>query len=457
MGSIAETVSNTNASVGTPTVEEFLRLSDAAYTGETPEGWRIIAEQINESTGMHAVAYQDELKRIVLAYEGTNPGKALTDPRFFSSELIADKAIMTGDDFAANNGSVSFALDIAKKYPDCSSFTTTGHSLGGEEAQIVAHKCSFISGGATFGAPGVPNLDGNASGNIVNFVNVNDPIGNYVPEGAAHVGSVEYIGTKLDTVETLKAGGGVETHLLKSYAESFNVSIGETSAEESSLMDKLGGFANYLQNKSADKFDALKDQGGSALDPLTDYARRNLDQLDDYARRRLGRLSSLKNAGDNASDHNSNSASAPVQAGFNIPDQIPKGSVLGHIVDSGAHALSSAHTASEPILSELSNIPHSSMVSDMVMDGLSGIHTVTSHIPLGIALKVGIVVGGIYGMYRTDMKSAVQDMSEISLGKHPKAKAFFGTIKQSVNNSVRSTSNRRFSNPKKSPHMSLGI
>ncbi|MDD4617204.1 MAG: hypothetical protein PHW76_08880 [Alphaproteobacteria bacterium] len=428
MSSIDKTLLNANSSAvsaETPTVEDFLRLSSAAYTGETPDGWQVISEQINETTGMHAVAYQDDSGRIVLAYEGTNPDKALSDTNFFGAEINADKAIMQGQDFDANNGSVSFAMDVAEKHPDCASFTITGHSLGGEEAQFVAQKCSFISGGATFGAPGVPNLEGNATGNIVNYVNVNDPIGNFVPNNGAHVGSVEFIGTKMDAVDTLKAGGGVETHLLKTYAESFNVSLEETSPAESSLMDKLGGFISNLGNESAHKIHAQKDLGGSALDPLADCVRRNLDQLEDYARRNPGKLASLKNA------HNSASASTgSVQAGFDIPDKIPTGSFLDHIVTAGAHTLSSAHTASEPILSELSKIPHSSIASDLVMDGLSDIYTAASHIPVLMTLKVGIAVGGIYGIYQGNMKSAARDMAKITLGKHPKANSFFGTMKQ---------------------------
>lgn len=331
-----------------PSIDKYINASYAAYTGNAPDGFSIVGEHTNVSTGMHAIAFKDNLtNNIIIAYEGTNPKEALSDPRAFTGALNADKAIMTGDPLDANNNSVSFAEKIALENPGCK-FYVTGHSLGGEEAQIVAQKCSFISGGATFGAPGVPGAAGNSTGHIVNYVNKGDPIGNYVPEGGAHIGHVQYIGTKLDAVETLKTGGGIETHLLNSYAKCFNVSLDDTPTENISLTDRVDTLAHDVLNEAVGRIKAFGQLGGS--------------------------------------ENKTNST----QAAFDIPNAIPKGSILDHAVVMASHAFPETHV-------------------------LSDLHTIFSHVPLGITIKAGLTVGGIYKLYNGDIKSASHDFTELTL------------------------------------------
>jgi hypothetical protein len=169
-------------------------------------------------SGFHAGAFQDDSGNIIIAYEGTrldldlySAGSLLADGGIFqggstSPSARAAKAMADTFQYAAN-----FATFIHNAFPS-NQIYVTGHSLGGAEAEYVAETLSsFISGGATFGAPGLPgyfNSIDTDQANFINYVDYGDPIGNYasdinsalhyVSQTGDHFGAVKLIGNQND-------------------------------------------------------------------------------------------------------------------------------------------------------------------------------------------------------------------------------------------------------------------
>ena len=157
------------------------------YTDEISK-WQVLDIPGNNASGVYeslnsfaAVAYgrydtNNNLQEIVIAYRGTD---SILDWTPSNIEILCnltpsqkDKAIEFYDKVAANYE----GIDI----------TITGHSLGGALAQLV--ECDMGAYTVTFNAPGVNVPTGGTSENIINYVNMNDPIGSY----REHIGETRY-------------------------------------------------------------------------------------------------------------------------------------------------------------------------------------------------------------------------------------------------------------------------
>ena len=156
--------------------------------GQNVSSWKVLKELGNKPSGVYeslnsfaAVAYgrydtNNNLQEIVIAYRGTD---SILDWTPSNIEILCnltpsqkDKAIEFYDKVAANYE----GIDI----------TITGHSLGGALAQYVASLKQEPA--VTFNAPGVNVPTGGTSENIINYVNMNDPIGSY----REHIGETRY-------------------------------------------------------------------------------------------------------------------------------------------------------------------------------------------------------------------------------------------------------------------------
>jgi hypothetical protein len=129
---------------------------------------------------------------LIIAFSGSDPVGGLFDVSAFATgSLNADEQIFAGKDPSAAPGSpldtadneaLRFVLKIQQDNPHRAIYVD-GHSLGGYLAEFVASKDHAIAGGDTFGAPGLIGQGPN-DGNLIDYVDANDPVGNYATDGA---------------------------------------------------------------------------------------------------------------------------------------------------------------------------------------------------------------------------------------------------------------------------------
>ena len=147
---------------------EVIKLNDKDVTG-VGDAW----------AGFAAVAYKNEqTKEIIIAYRGTDsPLDAIISDAQLAFNLTPQQAAPA----------VEFFEEIAENADNAGySITITGHSLGGALAQYVASLKQEPA--ITFEAPGIDIPSGGTSENIINYVNMNDPIGSY----REHIGETRY-------------------------------------------------------------------------------------------------------------------------------------------------------------------------------------------------------------------------------------------------------------------------
>ncbi len=212
-----------------PTLENFmhasmLSYSEAVYTASLQpllkaDGSPFVTHYIHEGIGMAATAYVTENNEVIIAYKGT----AVGFDAYGAGSAFADMKLAVGGIPQSYEMSLQFARDVLK-YTDENNISRdkvflSGHSLGGGEAQFVAQNTSL--GGATFGAPGIPNgftsyQGGQTVPAFKNYVNYGDPVGtlsNNIYHGflgqstiVSHYGDVEMVGSAsdMDLLDPLK-------------------------------------------------------------------------------------------------------------------------------------------------------------------------------------------------------------------------------------------------------------
>ena len=138
------------------------------------------AEVEKQMGGFRAASFiNKDTKEIVISYCGTDS----------PMDYPADGAIALHISYWQEWQAERYYKAIAKKYPGYK-ITLTGHSLGGALVQHVVSKYGLR--GITFNAPGIRRSkyakQTEGKSNIVNYVNMNDPIGCYF----THIGEVRY-------------------------------------------------------------------------------------------------------------------------------------------------------------------------------------------------------------------------------------------------------------------------
>ena len=148
------------------------------------------------SNGFYAQAFFDNSGSIIIAYEGSFPDPR--DPNFLTTYGInsnrADLQLAAGLTPTALSEASLFAKEV---HVDFSSATiyVTGHSLGAAEAEEAAWQNSFIAGGYTFAAPGLPGYTGPSNGSLIDYVDSGDPIGNYAKDTSSYALAGNHYGT----------------------------------------------------------------------------------------------------------------------------------------------------------------------------------------------------------------------------------------------------------------------
>ncbi len=178
-----------------PSTLDYLIFSQLAYditegktlTFQIPSSWTEIPP--DPSAGVNAVAFQNAAtKQIIVAFRGTD----ITS----SSDLSIDGAIAGGTRPSAFDAAETYIRRLqGNPLYQGYSFSVTGHSLGGAEAQDVA--AALQLNGASFGAPGVASiLTAGVSPNISGFTNyviATDGIGLDTATSGAHIGSTQIL------------------------------------------------------------------------------------------------------------------------------------------------------------------------------------------------------------------------------------------------------------------------
>jgi hypothetical protein len=207
-----------------PFLTDYLEASWWVYfqSQSPPPGFTLfsppdLAALENQNDGFFAQVYKETATGdLVIAFDGTSdklPGsEGLTG---------ADAKLALGIPPAAFADALKFVDQVHKdegsELPNAPIFVT-GHSLGGAEAEAVAAQRTYVSGGVTFGAPGLPWSYYYGPGNsadFTNYVDYADPVGNYSNDvnsiypfafGGPHFGTVQYIGSRASQ-QTIEFGG----------------------------------------------------------------------------------------------------------------------------------------------------------------------------------------------------------------------------------------------------------
>ncbi|EJQ92815.1 MULTISPECIES: lipase family protein [Bacillus cereus group] len=245
--------------------EAYRELADGAYKSDDgvkinnkrgSEEWEPIhpkgAKLHDKETGFDATVYQNKVTGdIVVAYRGTEGGESLdrsvpdfiTDARYI---LMGQNPIQDGEKIdpydksqviAANQftQSVSLLEIVKKEYPH-KKISTTGHSLGGANAQFASAICGVPA--VTYSAPGVYDMlpkdiqkkvdAGEYKGQIINYINPKDTIsGGALREDKTHIGDTYMVNSDFKTANNdygmhqidrfLDSIGAKDFHGIKNY------------------------------------------------------------------------------------------------------------------------------------------------------------------------------------------------------------------------------------------------
>jgi len=174
----SECILATNAAYG---------LSEGTFT--PPAGMKILeqSDKSKRADGFASVALEDGNGYVIIANEGTVPGTS----QYNRNSLWADTKIyndQTSPIIPALSDAINFAQEVVTDYAGKSGIQgiyVTGHSLGGAEAEAQANALpNSITGGVTFGAPGLPgNITPSNNLTVFNYIDYGDPIGNYASDG----------------------------------------------------------------------------------------------------------------------------------------------------------------------------------------------------------------------------------------------------------------------------------
>ncbi|MDF9529824.1 lipase family protein [Bacillus cereus] len=206
----------------------------------------------DKETGFDATVYQNTVTGdIVVAYRGTEGGESLdrsvpdfiTDARYI---LMGQNPIQDGEKIdpydksqviVANQftQSVSLLEIVKKEYPN-QKISTTGHSLGGANAQFASAICGVPA--VTYSAPGVYDMlpkdiqkkvdAGEYKGQIINYINPKDTIsGGALREDKTHIGDTYMVNSDFKTANNdygmhqfdrfLDSIGAKDFHGIKNY------------------------------------------------------------------------------------------------------------------------------------------------------------------------------------------------------------------------------------------------
>lgn len=199
------------------------------------------------ASGFHGAAFQTAgpNPEIVIGIEGTDIGGYEERPGFLLAQVEADIALYFGQVPQALRDAVTFAkMVIAAARADgyaLDDITITGHSLGAGAAAYVSAVLGLD--GVTFAAPGIStdNIPPSGAGDLTNYVEYGDPIGNYsfTPKN--------YEGDFLFSHDIRRVGDATYTGptFLKQFLREQLAEAGADFAPGSSIEDRADGLAAF--------------------------------------------------------------------------------------------------------------------------------------------------------------------------------------------------------------------
>jgi hypothetical protein len=176
---------------------------------DAPTGMEMKAHDV-DNDGFAGAEFTDGQGNIIIANEDADLASPFgTATPYQNSSFLAEVQIYNGITPAALRTAVQFAQQVAATDHNARIYVT-GFGLGGAEAQAQAQALgSRVTGGVTFGAPGLPGhkVAGSES-TLTNFVDYGDPVGNWASdpqseladlasEGTDHFGGVDLVGNPL--------------------------------------------------------------------------------------------------------------------------------------------------------------------------------------------------------------------------------------------------------------------
>lgn len=159
-------------------------IKDNAKYKNIANNWSVVDAQEIPGTGYKAIALGRDLNsdgiydNVVISYAGTD---SLAD--YGEDALLALTGLNNQMGYASNFYQRITNLDNCKD----ANISFTGHSLGGALAMFMGSVTGLQT--VTFCAPGIANI-GDYTSNIINYVNINDPVGCY--KNSRHIGQTLY-------------------------------------------------------------------------------------------------------------------------------------------------------------------------------------------------------------------------------------------------------------------------
>jgi hypothetical protein len=228
-------------------LQDEINGAHAVYGHQVPAGatpinspYLTLLDTTGAANGFFALAYEEN-GVVFVSFEGTDSSPTI----YGLGSLAADEQIAQGQRPAAFTDAILFTQGV-ESLVGSTPIYLTGHSLGGAEAEAVSqfaatpsHHLS-IAGGVTFGAPGLPGYFGPTGlGNLTNFVDYGDPVGNYAHDGELavgsktgnHFGTVDYVGPPADAIamwgDLLRGNGAaaLQFHDLSHYAADLGLTL----------------------------------------------------------------------------------------------------------------------------------------------------------------------------------------------------------------------------------------
>lgn len=214
---------------------------DLGSAGDAPAGMTGGTSVVNPD-GFAGEEFTGEQGDIIIADEDADLASPFgTATAYQNGSFIAEAEIYAGKEPAALSSAVQFAQQVAAASGSAKIYVT-GFGLGGAEAEAQAQALgSRISGGVTFGAPGLPfNDTASSPGAVTSIVDYGDPVGNWASDSTsqlaelagsslAHFGPVELTGSSGNAAQlklALAARGLQTSPLIKKVLDALPVTPG---------------------------------------------------------------------------------------------------------------------------------------------------------------------------------------------------------------------------------------
>jgi hypothetical protein len=220
---------------------------DVGDDSDAPTGMQMKTYDV-ANDGFAGAEFTDGQGNIIIANEDADLASPFgTATSYQNSSFLAEVQIYNGIAPAALGTAVQFAQRVAATDHNARIYVT-GFGLGGAEAEAQAQAlASRVTGGVTFGAPGLPGAPAGGSGSTVtNFVDYGDPVGNWAsepdsdlasmaPKNTVHYGGVDLVGSQPNAALSLLAANTHKLMLSNAIDEVYGEELNQPGVLEAAL------------------------------------------------------------------------------------------------------------------------------------------------------------------------------------------------------------------------------